>query len=150
MKYLILLFSLLFHHSFLVASNLDEIFKNKTTIEKPFELRDPFRPTAMRSQKAVVEAQKELKRDGVYTNIPPLKELQISDLKIVGVMIGKERRAMVKGDAGSIVILKEGMKIGKENAELKAIHPGGIILVEKLVNVYGETEYLETVIPITQ
>ena len=58
---------------------------------------------------------------------------------------------MVKnGDGGPIIILKEGMKIGEDGAELKAILPGGIILVEKIVNVYGQEEYLETVIPISK
>ena len=49
-----------------------------------------------------------------------------------------------------VVILREGMKIGADQAELKAILPGGIILVEKITNVYGEEEYLETVIPISR
>ena len=42
------------------------------------------------------------------------------------------------------------MKIGEDGAELKAILPGGIIVVEKIVNVYGQEEYLETVIPISK
>jgi len=58
---------------------------------------------------------------------------------------------MVKdGEKAGIIILKEGMKIGDDGAELKAILPGGIILVEKIVNVYGQEEYLETVIPISK
>ena len=48
------------------------------------------------------------------------------------------------------LILREGMKIGKSNAELKAILPGGVIFVEKITNVYNEIEYLETVIPISK
>ncbi len=50
----------------------------------------------------------------------------------------------------SIVILREGAKIGEDGAELKAIMPGGVILVEKIINVYGQEEYLETVIPISK
>jgi type IV pilus assembly protein PilP len=49
-----------------------------------------------------------------------------------------------------VIILKEGMKIGQDEAELKAILPGGIVLVEKIVNVYGQEEFLETVIPISK
>jgi type IV pilus assembly protein PilP len=55
-----------------------------------------------------------------------------------------------KEDQKKIIIMKEGMKIGPDNAELKAILPGGIVLVEKIVNVYGEDEFLETVIPISK
>ena len=75
----------------------------------------------------------------------------MDNIKLVGVLIGKERRALVSSQGGkSIIILKEGMKIAEEGAELKAILPGGIILVEKIVNVYGQEEYLETVIPISK
>jgi type IV pilus assembly protein PilP len=66
-------------------------------------------------------------------------------------MVGKERRALARvAGRPDVLVLREGMKLGRDNAELKAILPGGIILVEKLVNVYGEEEYLETVIPISQ
>ena len=91
-------------------------------------------------------------RDGIYTNIEQAQITDISSLRIVGVMIGRERRALAKivGGKGDVIILREGMRIGSDSAELKAIHPGGVILVEKLVNVYGEEEFLETVIPISQ
>ena len=42
------------------------------------------------------------------------------------------------------------MTLGSNEAEIKAILPGGLILAEKVVNIYGETEYLETVIPISK
>jgi hypothetical protein len=42
------------------------------------------------------------------------------------------------------------MKLGPNNADIKAILPGGIILVEKVTNIYGEDEFLETVIPISE
>src|SRR5690606_7790258 len=91
---------------------------------------------------------------GQYSNIveAPLEQIQLGDLRLVGVLIGKERRALVNigQENKKIIVLKEGMKIGPEAAELKAILPGGIVLVEKIVNVYGEEEYLETVIPISK
>jgi type IV pilus assembly protein PilP len=67
---------------------------------------------------------------------------------------GKERRAMAKlasnGVVGSDVFyLKEGMKIGPNSAEVKAILPGGVVLVEKIRNVYDQDEYLETVLPLS-
>lgn len=55
-----------------------------------------------------------------------------------------------KGGASSdIYILKEGMKVGVDDAEVKAILPGGIVVVEKIVNVYDQQEYIETVIPVS-
>lgn len=129
-----------------------EEFTQKTKIENPFELRDPFKPPILKNQRKEGRAQRSLMRDGIYTNINPMGVIDIDTLQVVGVMIGKERRALVRtgGDKSQIMVLKEGMVLGKDNAELKAIHPGGIILVEKLTNVYGEDEYLETVIPISQ
>ncbi len=105
----------------------------------------------MRGNKKEGRTEKSLMRDGVYTNIGALGMVDLNKMQIVGVMIGKERRALARIDGKpDIFVLREGMRLGSDNAELKAIHPGGIILVEKLVNVYGEEEYLETVIPISQ
>lgn len=89
--------------------------------------------------------------DGTFTNIPDKGQVSLQDLRIVGVLIGKERRAHGEfKDSKEVVILREGMKVGEDNAELKAILPGGIVLVEKIINVYGQEEYLETVIPISK
>jgi Tfp pilus assembly protein PilP len=130
------------------SRRLREEFKSKTRIENPFDLRDPFKrpvPKNDRDNRTSVTTV----RDGVFTNVPPIGELSVENIQVVGVLIGRDRRAMVRV-GGAVVVLREGMRIGKDGAELKAIHPGGIILVEKLVNVYGEEEYLETVIPISQ
>lgn len=133
------------------SSKMRDLFKGKTRIENPFDLRDPFKPPMQKSSDKEGRGSFTRLRDGVYTNINPTGAINLETLQIVGVMIGKERRAMarVPGNKG-VIVLREGMRIGKDNAELKAIHPGGIILVEKLVNVYGEEEYLETVIPISK
>ena len=69
-------------------------------------------------------------------------------------MIGKERRAMAKIATGNslgseVFFIKEGMKIGPNGAEVKAILAGGVVLVEKIRNVYDQDEYLETVIPVS-
>ena len=133
------------------STRLRNLFNDKTKIQNPFELRDPFKAPLIKSQDIESKEQVSLVRDGVYTNIPAVGEIDVKKLKIVGVLVGKERRAMARmGEGTDLIILKEGMKIGIDQAELKAILPGGIILVEKLLNVYGEEEYLETVIPISK
>jgi len=129
----------------------NDFFKNKTKIDRPFELRDPFKPPQVRSDKDTKRNQNYTGSNGVYTNIQESKIENIQNLKVVGVLVGKERRALVtSSDSKNIIIVKEGMKIGQDGAELKAILPGGIILVEKIVNVYGQEEFLETVIPISK
>jgi hypothetical protein len=133
------------------ADPLSNFFRDKTKIEKPFELRDPFRAPVTKAEKAKEKSGYFVSGSGQYSNIKENSVKKIEDIKVVGVLIGRERRAMVStGENSPIIILKEGMKIGDEGAELKAILPGGIILVEKIVNVYGQEEYLETVIPISK
>ena len=130
---------------------LTNFFRDKTKIEKPFELRDPFKAPQAKHEKEKESQGYFSQGNGQYTNIEIKTVTSIEAIKVVGVLIGRERRAMVKnGDSGPVIVLKEGMKIGESGAELKAILPGGIILVEKIVNVYGQEEYLETVIPISK
>lgn len=136
------------------SKDLKNFFGDKTKIENPFNLRDPFKAPINKSEGKTKGRGFFLSGKGQYSNIgeTALDQLSVGQIKVVGVLIGKERRALVNlgKDGKQIIILKEGMKIGPEAAELKAILPGGIVLVEKIVNVYGEEEYLETVIPISK
>ncbi len=127
-------------------------FKDKTSIENPFNLRDPFKAPQTKSDVKKTGRGFKITGKGEYSNISEtsLEQLNLETLRVVGVLIGKERRAMVTSGGNKITILKEGMKIGPEMVELKAILPGGIVLVEKIVNVYGEEEFLETVVPISK
>ncbi len=127
-------------------------FKDKTNIENPFNLRDPFKAPQTKSDVKKTGRGFKITGKGEYSNISEtsLEQLNLETLRVVGVLIGKERRAMVTSGGNQITILKEGMKIGPEMVELKAILPGGIVLVEKIVNVYGEEEFLETVVPISK
>lgn len=134
-----------------------DFFRDKTKIENPFELRDPFKAPNIKSGKKI-ESGNVNAREQAQTNEERLAEVQVSDIKVVGVLIGKERRAAIRiGDksteansSGKTIFVKEGTKIGPDQAEVKAILPGGIVLVEKITNVYGQEEYLETVIPISK
>lgn len=129
-------------------ANKETIFKGKTSIEKPFELRDPFVAPKMKRNKKVKLASQ--KSSTVFDDTPSIENAKVEDITITGVIIGKDRRAFAKiRGIERIIALKEGMSIGENSAELKAILAGGIILVEKTINIYGEEEYLETVLPIS-
>ena len=132
------------------VGKLQDIFKGQTSINDPFSLRDPFRKPMMQKGKSQSQVLGK-KKTGEYSNLKTIGTVKLEELTIVGVLIGKERRAIVKiGQEPNPFILKEGMKLGENNAEIKAIVPGGMILVEKVTNIYGEDEYLETVIPISK
>lgn len=131
-----------------------DFFKYISKIKDPFNLRDPFKSPLKRQ---TLKKRKTLKtgyRDGNtlrsgsrvnWSTIP------LTQLTITGVIIGENRRALVTTPATkNVQILKEGMRVGPDNAILKAILPSGVIFVEKIVNVYGQEEYLETVIPLSR
>lgn len=126
--------------------------KSKTSITNPLELRDPFKMPPMKRKKRVDASRFET---SYFTNVKTIDNTPIENIKIVGILLGKERRAVariIEGNEGSeseTYILKEGMVLGQNKAEIKAILPGGIVLVEKITNVYDEEEYLETIIPVS-
>lgn len=130
------------------------LFKSKTYVKNPLDLRDPFK-RRMNKKKASLQARTQSQLTGIYSNFNnSLESKSIESLRVIGIVIGAERRAMVKaqGDGGSdenVYYVKEGMKVGENGAEVKAILPGGIVLVEKIRNVYDQDEYLETVIPVS-
>lgn len=134
------------------------LFKSKTFVKNPLDLRDPFkRKINKKKSSGQTKAQSHL--DGIYTNVnTSLENKTLESLRVTGVVLGAERRAIVrvingKTESGerdnNIYYLKEGMHVGENGAEVKAILPGGIVLVEKIRNVYDQDEYLETVIPVS-
>jgi len=146
-----ILIFLVFSCSLNAFSAIEDIFKGKTEIENPMELRDPFLAPRIKVQKDSKVLGKVSK--GVYSNIPQLGDVRLDDIEITGVIIGKERRAFIKiknAQGNNTFSVKEGDTLGENRAELRAILPGGLVLVEKTTNIYGEEEYLETVIPLSK
>ena len=133
------------------AQTFGERLQRTSDIQGLLDLKDPFKSPIKKATKKKAKEKEGLLKNGVYTNISDVKNLDVNKVEILGVLVGKNRRAVAKvaGIQGTF-ILKEGMKLGINNVELKAILPGGVIFVEKLSNLYGEDEYLETVIPITE
>ncbi len=126
-----------------------DFFRAKTQVKKPFDLRDPFKRNIIRKKNQDSQAKID---SGIYSDEGSIDNVPLEKLKIVGVLLGEQRRAMVRvldSKTNEIFYLKEGMKVGQNGAELKAILPSGVILVEKIRNVYDQDEYLETVIPIS-
>ena len=120
----------------------------KIKIKNALDIRDPFkRPVTKLSSKK--QSISKYYRNGVYTNQNTIDGVPLDKIKIVGVMLGKSRRALAKVDGlKENFIVQEGQVLGLNGAEVKGILPGGIVLVEKIKNVYDEFEYLETLIPI--
>lgn len=149
-----ILFLLMSEISLAAVNDVGEytFFKTKTFIKDPLLLRDPFkRKTSGKSKSGKSRIQDKV--DGVYVDEKvSIENSPLENIKISGIVIGDERRAIVKliGDnSGDVHYVKEGMKLGPSGAEVRAILPGGIVLVEKIKNVYDQEEYLETIIPVS-
>lgn len=131
-----------------------DFFSNtKTYIKNPMELRDPFKKVRTKGTSTKKSFGKFLVNNK-YSNIPTISSIPLDKIRIVGVLLGKNRRAIARlanGDGLSkdSFILTEGMKLGLNDAEIKAILPGGIVLVEKIKNIYDQEEYIETIIPVS-
>jgi type IV pilus assembly protein PilP len=134
------------------------LFKSKTYVKNPLDLRDPFK-RKINKKKSLSQTKAQSHLDGIYSNVnTSLENKPLESLRVTGVVLGTERRAIVRvvgvtaenGERDTnIYYLKEGMHVGENGAEVKAILPGGIVLVEKIRNVYDQDEYLETVIPVS-
>lgn len=131
-----------------------KFFKDKSTfIRNPFGLRDPFKRKRVSRKKSQASYGK-LLEGNKFSNLPKLININLEDLRIIGVLLGSKRRAMAKLIDGEKLsdetyVLEEGMKLGENDAEIRAILPGGLVLVERIRNVYDQDEYIETVIPIS-
>ena len=146
---IVYLFSL--NPAYSVEADSKIIKTNSTSVKNPLELRDPFKREIRRRSRGKKSYPG---TKSVFSNIPSIDATPLDQIKITGILIGKERRAVAKIIDGTSLskesyILKEGMKLGENNAEIKAILPGGIVLVEKIRNVYDQDEYLETIIPVS-
>lgn len=158
MKILVIIFILSLSLKTTIAQDAPEssgtafsLFKSKTYVKNPLELRDPFKRKINKRRGGQIAKTHVI---GIYNNqVDRIEDKPIENIRIVGVIVGAQRRAMAKIITGKtlgteVYYIKEGMKIGPNAAEVKAILPGGVVLVEKIRNVYDQDEYLETVIPV--
>ena len=146
----VLLFTLLFSEK-IFAEEVEEkkkVFQiEDSSIKNPLELRDPFKKKRVRGKKKV-STYKTILVDNTFNNLPNISNSPVESITIVGILLGKKRVAMAKVATNpQIYMLKEGMKIGPYKSEVKAILPGGVVIVEKIRNIYEQDEYIETVIP---
>ena len=157
---LVVLFTLL-STSILAQSSPGRKYKffkgEKTNIKKPFQLRDPF----VKKNRTIISTTQIKKKYGTsFTNRGQLNFIKLENMRHVGIFLVKNRKALAKTVAGvdrdtgevkfakEVYILKEGMRLGENRAEIKAILPGGVVLVERIKNVYEQDEILETILPL--
>lgn len=128
----------------------DFLLKINSSIQEPMKMRDPFKKFQRKIQKAKRVGGGYLDKDNSYSNIKVNIPENLDGLLILGILLGKQRRAIAKlKGKGDSFIIKEGDTVSQDGAQVKAIVPGGVLIAEKIFNVYDQEEYIETIIPVT-
>jgi type IV pilus assembly protein PilP len=96
--------------------------------------RDPFRPFTLNSRPS------QRRRE----NLSPLERYELGQLKLVGVIWDiKQPNAMIEDAAGLGYVVKMGTPIGANEGKVKRIQPGGILIEEFEIDLYGAKKKVE-------
>lgn len=113
------------------------------------DFRDPFKRNISVLRGKKVKASKKT----FFSNRTDPSNVNVQNLRVTGVFLGEKRRAIAQDtskDNGEPFVISEGMQLGQDKIKVAAILPGGIVLIEKVKNIYDEYEYLETIIPVSE
>ena len=142
-------FLLIFSTVFGANERLEKIFEGKTDIEDISEIRDPF----LKPPKEEGNVDLSKRNSGIWDYEEKLTDkVNVNELEVTGVLIGPTRRVLIKPKKSSSKTYRfeEGESVGTNGPVVKAILPGGVILAERINNIYGEPEFIETVVPISK
>ena len=106
----------------------------------PSGRRDPFAPVIQ-----------DLQLGKVDVNLPPLQRVTLTELNLIAIVWGAYGyTAMVQTPEGHGYTIKRGTRVGQNNGVVSAITERGIIVQERLTDVYGkkqEREYVKLLHP---
>lgn len=104
------------------------------TIENSLNLRDPFSRLIMKGANKVADVQ-----------IPELERHDLQEFKLIGIITGPNKnRALVMGPDSKMHVVSESAVIGTRKGLITKIRPGGITVYEKVVNLLGQQEGIES------
>ena len=105
----------------------------------PTEKRDPFQP--------FIAMQTPVKPVGEEIPITPLQKYDLSQLKLVAIMIGQgEGRAMVEDAEGKGYIIEKGVYVGSNFGKVKAVLKDRVIIEERYKDYMGKVKSKEIVL----
>lgn len=114
------------------SENSVENKEDALTLQGSLNFRDPFKKFTP-------------KDDGIRTDTPEIQRYAIESFKLVGVISGtKKNKAMLSGPDGKLHIVTENLKIGNRKGVVKSIEPGIVKIEEKVLNILGEEEKVES------
>lgn len=106
-------------------------------VYEPSGRRDPFE-TLLNIKRPVLS---------VDVQMTPLQKIDVGQLRLIGVILGKgEPRAMVIAPDGKSYILKNGVKVGKNDGTVVDVTQDAVLVEERYVDFSGEvrtaTQYI--------
>jgi type IV pilus assembly protein PilP len=99
-------------------------------------LRDPFLP--FETSLSAEEARKNI--------IDPLQRLSLSQVGIVGIILGKDKRALIQEASGIGYIVKEGTLLGENSGIVTAITADGVTVKQHFKDYMGRVTTREIVL----
>lgn len=104
------------------------------TLENSLNLRDPFSRFIAKSEDRVDQAL-----------IPELERFDLEQFKLVGIITGAKRnKALLTAPDGKMHVISERATIGTRRGTVTRITPGAIVVHEKVVNLLGQEEGVDT------
>ena len=108
-------------------------------IYDPTDKRDPFQP--------FIAVQTPIKPVGEEIPITPLQKYDLSQLKLVAILIGQGGgRAMVEDAEGKGYIIEKGVYVGSNFGRVKAVLKDRVIIEERYKDYLGEVRLKEIVL----
>ena len=105
-------------------------------LEGTLKMRDPFRRFMPKKD-----------RNELASVLPDIEKFTVEQFRLIGVITGpKKHKALLSGPNGKIHILGESAKIGPRKGVIKKITGNSIWVEEKVINILGEEERIETTI----
>jgi type IV pilus assembly protein PilP len=113
--------------------------EEKDYVYDPTGKRDPFQP--------FIATQTPVKPVGEEVPITPLQKYDLSQLKLVAILVGKgEGRAMVEDAEGKGYIIEKGVYVGRNFGKVKAVLKDRVIIEERYKDYMGQVKAKEIVL----
>ncbi len=120
------------------------VFKKNKENEHQYVLmgvRDPFKPFELNTEEAKVASEKSKKKI-----LDPLQRLSLSQVKLVGIIWGAKKRALIEDTSGMGYIIKKGTLLGENSGVVTRISPNGITIEQHFKDYMGRINTREVVL----
>ncbi|MEW6056508.1 MAG: pilus assembly protein PilP [Bdellovibrionota bacterium] len=123
------------------SSNPEAKTDDTFSLESSMTLRDPFRRPIPKLADGADEGGR----------VPELQRYELDKFSLIGIITGlKKNKALVTTPDGRMHIVSENAVMGTRSGAVKRISAGFISVEEKVVNILGQEEKIETIIKLKE